>query len=246
MRSYNTEIEKLQGILVCRYCTLAALSILCFEFWATLPLEIEVFWKRGTINFGSVFYALNRYLFLVAAVPITFEFFGEMSESVSRACRPRYHIRSDCSAAMPSTANIPSVSHSFHADFCCRRPDTAHLCTIQWNHGCDFHPWETDLEHILKIPVEWVVITRSAARWLHVLRQFMAILNAVNILTILLISSPEQKGILMTLTNVISSILITRLALNLRASDCGGPGTTSTYGRAESTLKFHTISFSTF
>lgn len=58
------------------------LAILYYDYALTLSTEVERFWRRpwSLVSFG--FY-LNRYLSLLGHIPVMYEFYGSMAQSVS-------------------------------------------------------------------------------------------------------------------------------------------------------------------
>ncbi|OCH89167.1 hypothetical protein OBBRIDRAFT_794523 [Obba rivulosa] len=272
---YDEETSTLYGIGISRYCTLAALSILYYEYLATLSLEVKVYWKRGALSFAAILYTLNRYLALLGGVPIIFEFFGDMSECRQLQVFHQYFIavtqaivagmltlrtfalyRSSklilalliaiiCTGvgiAAWSVLGANETADSIAASFVHNACDLS----LSVDQPCLSAPWgvilvfDTTVFALtiakgIRIQGLWDVslfriLLRDGAAYYGV----MVVMNMVNILTIL----PEQRGMVTTLTNVISSILMTRLMLNLRDSDRRAmPGATSTYTRTDNDIE---------
>jgi len=65
-----------QEILVGQYCTLAPFVILYYDYFLTLPLEIERFWPQRTFSWASFFFYVNRYMALLGQIPIIISFFS--------------------------------------------------------------------------------------------------------------------------------------------------------------------------
>ena len=57
-------------------------ALLYYDFLLTISLEVERYWT-GRRSWASVFFFLNRYTAIVSHVPVMYEFFFAMSESVS-------------------------------------------------------------------------------------------------------------------------------------------------------------------
>ncbi|TBU65676.1 hypothetical protein BD310DRAFT_984491 [Dichomitus squalens] len=68
------------------YLTVAALTILYYDFSLTLFAEIEYFWRSANWSIISLLYAINRYYGLIGSIPLFFEYFGTPSQHVS-LCR---------------------------------------------------------------------------------------------------------------------------------------------------------------
>ncbi|OCH86649.1 hypothetical protein OBBRIDRAFT_737661 [Obba rivulosa] len=255
-------------------------GILYYEYLATISLEVKVYWKKGTISFTAVLYALNRYLTLMGGVPIIFEFFGDMSESVifhqyfiavtqaviagmltlrtvalyegsklilvlliSMICTGvgiaavsmsvgdllllAYYIHP--SSTMPAICHCPLASKSQNvrlvAPFGVILVFDTIVFVLTIARGIRFRClWDASVFRIL---------LRDGAAYYGV----MVVMNVVNILTSL-VRSARQRGMVTTLTNVISSILMTRLMLNLRdLKRSAMPGMTSAYGYTSSDIE---------
>ena len=57
-------------------------ALLYYDFLLTISLEVERYWT-GRRSWASVFFFLNRYTAILSHVPVIYEFFFVMSESVS-------------------------------------------------------------------------------------------------------------------------------------------------------------------
>ena len=60
------------------------LAILYYDYFLTLPQEIERYWK-ARMSWGAFLFYANRYLAILAHIPIIYEYFGDTSETVSRS-----------------------------------------------------------------------------------------------------------------------------------------------------------------
>lgn len=55
-------------IIVLKYCSLLAASLIIFEHLVTLSTEVDVIWRRRLTNFTSILFLVNRYNLLLQAV----------------------------------------------------------------------------------------------------------------------------------------------------------------------------------
>ncbi|OBZ66687.1 hypothetical protein A0H81_13289 [Grifola frondosa] len=65
-----------------RYFSLIALTLLYYDFVLTISMEVERYWSGGR-SWASFFYFVNRYLSVLSIIPVVFEFFSNVSETVS-------------------------------------------------------------------------------------------------------------------------------------------------------------------
>lgn len=65
--------------------------MLYYDYILTFPMEVERYWSGGR-SWASFFFFLNRYMSVLCHIPVVYEFFGTMPESVCsrpfRACAP--------------------------------------------------------------------------------------------------------------------------------------------------------------
>lgn len=59
------------------------LAILYYDYSLTLGAEVDRFWRVGRCSFVNILFVLNRYLALLGAIPVCFEFFGDLPREVS-------------------------------------------------------------------------------------------------------------------------------------------------------------------
>lgn len=63
-----------------RYLALASFTILYYDYFLTLSMEIDNFWKaQHKVSWTSVLFILNRYLAVAGQIPIAFEYFADIS-----------------------------------------------------------------------------------------------------------------------------------------------------------------------
>ncbi|EMD36264.1 hypothetical protein CERSUDRAFT_95606 [Gelatoporia subvermispora B] len=204
--AYDAAVSTVYGIQVSRFCSLAAVSILCYEFLATISVEIEVFWPHVTLSFASVLFMFNRYLVLLGAVPIIIEFFGNIGESWSVL-------------GADETSDDTITPFPLHACDLSLTANQGERLIAPWAVVMVFDTTVFVLtvakgicsRGLLRTSIFRVFLRDGAAYY-----GIMVVMNIVNIVTILPFLPPEQRGLLLTLCNVLSSILMTRLMFNLR------------------------------
>jgi len=89
------QLSLISGLSVSNYCTVAFVTLLCYDYFLTFGREVEFIWKEG-FNKGKVLFFFNRY------VPIL-DLIGLMNSYVNRSihdpdgkkfCSPFFHIDS--------------------------------------------------------------------------------------------------------------------------------------------------------
>ncbi|EMD36245.1 hypothetical protein CERSUDRAFT_95589 [Gelatoporia subvermispora B] len=201
-------VSMLEGMENNRYLAIVALAILCFDYCLTFTQEVELFWGTCTFSFASALFIVNRYLPLLGSVPVIFEFFGRMPESW-----PVFV--GESSDSMPSSFTL-----RYGCDLSLTEEQGRHFVG-PWSVVLTFDTVVFGLTMLRGIRVRglWdASIFRIFLRDGLLYYATMVVVNIVNILTILL-PPPEQKGLLTTFGNVVSSVLMTRLMLNLRSSE---------------------------
>ncbi|EMD36262.1 hypothetical protein CERSUDRAFT_84347 [Gelatoporia subvermispora B] len=259
-RAYDVATSTVYGAHVSRFCSLAAISILYYEFLATIPVEIEVIWPQVTPSFASVLFFLNRYLVLLGSVPTIFEFFGNMGDLQCHRLESFHQYFVAITQAVVAGLLTLRTYALYEGDKRILALLIAFICTgigmSIWSvFGADeisdqttaqFLPHACDLslsadQYVLCLTAPWSVVmvfdttvfVLTVVKGVRVrgilntsvLRTFlrdgaayygiMVVMNIVIIVTNL----PEQRGLMSTLYNVLSSVLMTRLMLNLRNSD---------------------------
>ncbi len=57
--------------------------MLYYDYMLTLPMEVERYWTgSGGRSWASFFFFLNRHMSVLCHIPVVYEFFGTMPESV--------------------------------------------------------------------------------------------------------------------------------------------------------------------
>ncbi|KLO06911.1 hypothetical protein SCHPADRAFT_674495 [Schizopora paradoxa] len=69
MESLEVDLERIASLVVLRYICLAATVLYVYDFFLTLPLEVEIVWGFKLTK-NMVLLLLNRYLTLFAGIPI--------------------------------------------------------------------------------------------------------------------------------------------------------------------------------
>ncbi|KAI0665122.1 hypothetical protein C8Q70DRAFT_929897 [Cubamyces menziesii] len=62
----------------------ASAAILYYDYSLTLGAEVDRFWRVGRCSFVNILFVLNRYLALLGAIPVCFEFFGDLPRESCR------------------------------------------------------------------------------------------------------------------------------------------------------------------
>lgn len=62
------------GFIAALSCS-RAIVILFYDYFITLDLEVERFWKRNSRGLGAILFYINRYLSLLGNIPIIVFFF---------------------------------------------------------------------------------------------------------------------------------------------------------------------------
>ena len=57
--------------------------MLYYDYTLTLTREIEHFWRGARLSLASTLFVLNRYLGLLGPIPVFFEYFVYLPQSVS-------------------------------------------------------------------------------------------------------------------------------------------------------------------
>lgn len=57
-------------------------AILYFDYFLTLPAEVDRYWTGSGWSWASFFFFVNRYMSIICHTPVIYEFFWPMPESV--------------------------------------------------------------------------------------------------------------------------------------------------------------------
>ena len=71
-----------QTALVHMLISSLAAAILYFDFFLTLPAEVDRYWTGNGCSWASLLFFMNRYMSIFCHIPIIYEFFWSMPESV--------------------------------------------------------------------------------------------------------------------------------------------------------------------
>jgi len=69
-----------------QYFSLAAFTILYYDYFLTLPMEVERFWPQKTFSWAVLLFYLNRYMSLLGHIPVIFEFFWQPPPDAINVC----------------------------------------------------------------------------------------------------------------------------------------------------------------
>jgi len=56
-------------------------AILYYDYFLTLPKEVEGYWHTGPHSWGSIFFLANRYLAMLGHLPFFYIYFGRPCKS---------------------------------------------------------------------------------------------------------------------------------------------------------------------
>ncbi|KAI0780785.1 hypothetical protein BD413DRAFT_11745 [Trametes elegans] len=65
----------------------ASMSLLYYDYFLTLSMEVEYFWRCARLSSASILFLLNRYLGLLGPIPIMVEYFGKVTPQVMISTR---------------------------------------------------------------------------------------------------------------------------------------------------------------
>ncbi|RDX44984.1 hypothetical protein OH76DRAFT_1486712 [Lentinus brumalis] len=181
-----------------------AFAMLYYDFLLTFPFEVERYWAGGR-SWASCCFFVNRYMAVLGHLPVVYEFFGTMPEE--------WAILSVRSSSSPS----PNVSLWVGCDLGISQKQGYYLAAA-WSSilAFDIAVFVLTLWQALHVGRTWShslfrIILRDGTIYFGVL----AICYSSDILTYVFVQ-PKHKGILTTLTNVLSTTLVTRMMLNIR------------------------------
>ncbi|KAI0742654.1 hypothetical protein C8Q80DRAFT_1329230 [Daedaleopsis nitida] len=250
-----------------------AFAILYYDYVLTLPEEVERYWTAAAgRSWASFFFFLNRYMSVLCHIPVIFEFFATMPESLMVICHSLqlYHQllaaltqlvvgtllilrtyalynRSRRVIYLLSCISILGGAISVWAVLSVRGSPVPPPDVSLWV-GCDLRisqkqgyylaaAWSSIMafDIVVFLLTSWQAL-HAGRMWSHslfhvILRDgtlyfgVLAVCYLSNILTYVSICAspshlqPKHKGILTTLTNVISATLVTRMMLNIRNPD---------------------------
>ncbi|KAF8994455.1 hypothetical protein BDQ17DRAFT_1366787 [Cyathus striatus] len=272
------------------YVMVLLIVILFYDYFLTLPEEVERFWKTKRISWASTFFYLNRYLSLLGHIPVAFQIFWE-SRASERLNLLSYHqylavviqiivgillimriyalyerriwiLLGMCAAA---TAVI------IYGTMCVVKGQKTNItvaslpplgCTMPLSESDLYFlsiisPW--DLTQVLGLASAWTgmlcfdILTFVMTAYKSVTRKrevnstllkvllldgTVMVIAGVTVIITFRVLPPYEKGLTVTLTNVISSTMISRLMLNLR-----DPKLVSDQNRTDGTRMFTEIVF---
>ncbi|PIL26073.1 hypothetical protein GSI_11827 [Ganoderma sinense ZZ0214-1] len=199
-----------------------ATAILYFDFFLTLPAEVDRYWTGNGCSWASFFFFLNRYMSVICHIPIIYEFFWSMPESW---------------AVLGGKGTLPD-SHDVSRWVGCDLRVTqkqGYYVAASWSSVLVFDAtvFGLTLWQALNVGRMWShslfhIILRDGTIYFWIL----AVCYTANIMTNIF-AQPELKGVLTTLTNVcvhrlsfsvigpssapsISTSLVSRMMLNIR------------------------------
>ncbi|KAF9808710.1 hypothetical protein IEO21_07772 [Rhodonia placenta] len=228
-----------------RYLALASfmflVAILYYDYFLTLSMEIDNFWKaQHKVSWTSTLFVLNRYFAVAGQIPIALEYFADMSpqlfhQAFSVATQVTVSVGVVSIATDLITEQFAEMSGQWAviASRTSGGPRTDYVPTSTCNalltirQAADLiAPWGAmlifDTMIFLLTLCKTIRLLHLAPRTGTLLQIFLrdgiiyfgalVIVNVANIVTFL----DYTRGMVSTLTNVMSSVLISRLMLNLR------------------------------
>ncbi|KAF4582653.1 alpha 1,2-mannosyltransferase 2.4.1 [Pleurotus pulmonarius] len=99
------------------YLSLAAVTILYYDYWLTLPLEIERYWALKGFTTARFLFYLNRYTSLLAHVPVIVAYFWT-DDPFNKVDVRRYALSIPCtvvSQKRPDVRETIAACHHFHS-----------------------------------------------------------------------------------------------------------------------------------
>ncbi|TCD62224.1 hypothetical protein EIP91_007203 [Steccherinum ochraceum] len=230
-----------QAVLLNNYLVASAVVVLYWEFLLTLPDEIQLYWhgSQRILSWAPLFFFLNRYSALIGHVPVMVEFFSRLPEpsSLSFVHTPLYErsrkilvfltslmviawIVATWAVVAGGNSSFNPVGHAFTGGYC-----DLSLSEIEGRYFAG--GWGTVLAfdtivfaltlykrlRVGKTPDKGLfsLMIRDGTVYFGII----AVLFSIDIATFL-VTGPLYKGIVITYTNVFSSILMSRMMLNVR------------------------------
>ncbi|EMD39228.1 hypothetical protein CERSUDRAFT_122655 [Gelatoporia subvermispora B] len=194
-----------------RYATLAPIAILLYDYCITFNTEVENFWRGFAFTWASLLFVTNRYLSVLIAVAVLLQSFMYLPETLSHGITTLL-IQNSVSGISTAAVSIWAIFNGGRINV---NVDT--LPPVNYRHACDL---SLTNDETLRSDAFWrrrglfYVILRDGALCYGII----TLTNAVNVTTLMVPVTVkfEEKGIFITATNVVSSVLISRLVLNLR------------------------------
>ncbi|RDX56614.1 hypothetical protein OH76DRAFT_402819 [Lentinus brumalis] len=219
---------------------MVALTMLYYDYSLTLSMELERFWKRARLSLVSVLFVVNRYLGLLGSIPVALEYFVHFKPEL-QAYHQYYAIlgqvivgvililrtyalyeRSRRILAGLTILGLVLSAGTLIAANVKTKAVTANTSSQYTSVGCDL---SLSAEQGLRSAIGWIamlcldttvilqVLFRDGAMYYAIL----VVANVANILTFLAPNIGDSyRGIATTITNALSTTLISRMCLNLR------------------------------
>ncbi|KAF9489904.1 hypothetical protein BDN71DRAFT_1593148 [Pleurotus eryngii] len=206
------------------YLSLAAVTILYYDYWLTLPLEIERYWTLKGFTTARFLFYLNRYTSLFAHVPVIVAYFwtDDPFNKVDWAIASSDDGHSNPDAlqvqAWPRIGCIESLTHTggIHlaiAWACLLVFDISiYVLTLRKAFGSHRVPGKSLVQ----------IILRDASVYIAVI----LVINMSIVLTLAL-APAALKGVSTTFSSCVASVIVSRLLFNLRDPSLLGMSTTT-------------------
>ncbi|TFK83482.1 hypothetical protein K466DRAFT_655206 [Polyporus arcularius HHB13444] len=206
---------------------MVALTMLYYDYSLTLSMELDRFWKRARFSLVSILFVVNRYLGLLGSIPVALEYFVHFKPESCRQLQA-YHQYYAILGQVIVGANVNT------------KAVTTNTSSQYTSIGCDL---SLSAEQGLRSAIGWIAMLCldttvfmltlvKTLKMRHEMRQrllqvlfrdgamYYAILVVANVANILTFLAPNivdsYRGIATTITNALSTTLISRICLNLR------------------------------
>ncbi|KAI8998506.1 hypothetical protein BD414DRAFT_533349 [Trametes punicea] len=203
--------------------TLAAFTILYYDYSVTVLSEIQYYWSPPTRSINFLLFAVNRYIGLLGPIPVFFEYFFSTSESSAVL-----------TSKSPLTTDIRLGFAYPRCNLALTDDQGVHLA-LAWSAML----WFDTIIFMLTLFKAIQMRREMSGGLIEILFRdgtiYYGILVAVNMINIItFLKTPPNtpmKGMATTMTNVLSVTLTSRLMLNLhdpslnRGRRIGGGGT---------------------
>ncbi|TBU34706.1 hypothetical protein BD311DRAFT_773757 [Dichomitus squalens] len=225
-----------------RYLTILALSILYYDYLLTFGDEVAHFWGKAKMSLVSVLFVFNRYLGLLGPVPVITEFFmvlPPLDRSVILIARTyalysrsrRVLIGLLTFAILLLAATIAAVTaKTTVVTSSAPQPETSLGCdlSLTFAHAVGWIAMlcldttvfiltlakTAQMREYMHHGLFSVLFRDARIRWIDLYARVLVVAGVANLLTFLI--TDANRGLATTLTNALSTTLISRICLNIR------------------------------
>ncbi|TBU49953.1 hypothetical protein BD309DRAFT_946572 [Dichomitus squalens] len=225
-----------------RYLTILALSILYYDYLLTFGDEVGHFWGKAKMSLVSVLFVFNRYLGLLGPIPVIAEFFMDLpplDHSVILIARTyalysrsrRVLIGLLTFAILLLAATIAAVTaKTTVVTSSAPQPETSLGCdlSLTFAHAVGWIAMlcldttvfiltlakTAQMREYMHHGLFSVLFRDARIRWIDLYARVLVVAGVANLLTFLI--TDANRGLATTLTNALSTTLISRICLNIR------------------------------